>query len=503
MPTPVIGDIIFNEYASDNNANGNDFVEILTLTDNLDLRGLRITDNELIGGTLNNGEAVFVFVLSGDSFLSSVPKGTLIAVWSTSAGVTTDTFARAADSDWKLVLANGTGVTVSNDGLGGSVNVGLSTTGEALYLYLPGADGTSAGTDNMYLDFVSFEADGGDAPAGLVDLNLPSLADNAYYTGNTASGNDFTANWVTYDGFALGTNTTPGDPNPTQDLSSLRIVPIVVSVTATDDTAAEAGNNPGTFRITRTKSTVATLDVSYVITGTATNGTDYTPALTGIATIPIGSSFVDVTITPVDDAIVEPSETVILTLTDTSAYDLGAAGTETATVAITDNDTPSGGVTLTGTTGNDTLTGGTGNDTITGGLGNDTLTGGAGADLFIFNSLADGIDTITDFNPAEGDKILISASGFGGGLLAGTPLFDYNANFSGAAVTPNGSLFVGSGAAGNPGLQAGPSISSSFSYNTGANRLSVDSDGLAQVYQALAFFANGYALTVADIVVVA
>jgi Domain of unknown function (DUF4347)/FG-GAP-like repeat/Calx-beta domain len=112
----------------------------------------------------------------------------------------------------------------------------------------------------------------------------------------------------------------------------------IVTIAAPDPNAAEAGLNPGTFRISRTGGTSTALNVSYTIAGTATNGTDYTPTLAGTATIPVGSSTVDVTITPSDDAITEGSETAILTLTDTAAYNLGAPATQTATVAIADND---------------------------------------------------------------------------------------------------------------------------------------------------------------------
>ena len=50
-----------------------------------------------------------------------------------------------------------------------------------------------------------------------------------------------------------------------------------------------------------------------------------------------------------------------------------------------------------------------------GGYGADTLTGGAGADTFTFASLLDGknIDTITDFNAGEGDKIALNQAVFG------------------------------------------------------------------------------------------
>ena len=61
------------------------------------------------------------------------------------------------------------------------------------------------------------------------------------------------------------------------------------------------------------------------------------------------------------------------------------------------------------------LSGGAGNDHLDGGYGADTLTGGAGADTFTFASLLDGknIDTITDFNAGEGDKIALNQAVFG------------------------------------------------------------------------------------------
>jgi Ca2+-binding RTX toxin-like protein len=70
---------------------------------------------------------------------------------------------------------------------------------------------------------------------------------------------------------------------------------------------------------------------------------------------------------------------------------------------------------------NDLLTGADGFDTLIGGVGNDTLTGGAGADSFGFSSPANGVDTIADFS-VDDDTIFVSASGFGGGLVAGATI---------------------------------------------------------------------------------
>ena len=49
-----------------------------------------------------------------------------------------------------------------------------------------------------------------------------------------------------------------------------------------------------------------------------------------------------------------------------------------------------------------------GNNSLTGGAGNDTLTGGTGADTFVFGAHS-GLDTVTDFSAAGGDKIDVTA----------------------------------------------------------------------------------------------
>jgi Ca2+-binding RTX toxin-like protein len=56
--------------------------------------------------------------------------------------------------------------------------------------------------------------------------------------------------------------------------------------------------------------------------------------------------------------------------------------------------------------GGDLVMGGGGNDQIYGDLGDDTLTGGQGADVFHF-ATGGGHDLVTDFNPAQGDRIQI------------------------------------------------------------------------------------------------
>jgi VCBS repeat-containing protein len=73
---------------------------------------------------------------------------------------------------------------------------------------------------------------------------------------------------------------------------------------------------------------------------------------------------------------------------------------------------------IAGGSDDDFLSGGEGDDLLSGGSGSDVLTGGVGADIFDFQFASDGPDEITDLVSGT-DKIQVSASGFGGGLVAG------------------------------------------------------------------------------------
>jgi hypothetical protein len=109
----------------------------------------------------------------------------------------------------------------------------------------------------------------------------------------------------------------------------------VVTISASDPSAAENGPNNGTFTIMRSGSTAAPLVIQYSTGGTATSGSDYSP-LPGLVTIPAGQASAAISLVPIDDTAVEGSETVIVTLSTDPAYTLGA--TTSAVVTIADND---------------------------------------------------------------------------------------------------------------------------------------------------------------------
>lgn len=117
------------------------------------------------------------------------------------------------------------------------------------------------------------------------------------------------------------------------------IVANIVGVSAASPTAAEAGPTPAIFTVTRSISG-APLTVNYSITGTATNGVDYTNelggALSGTVTFAAADTTTNITIVPVDDGISEALESVVITITSGVGY--VAAGAAQAT--IDDNDAP-------------------------------------------------------------------------------------------------------------------------------------------------------------------
>ncbi len=111
-------------------------------------------------------------------------------------------------------------------------------------------------------------------------------------------------------------------------------------------------------------------------------------------------------------------------LTTIATKDVLAANVDTVTGSAQDD-------VIVGDGAANTIDGGAGNDKITGGGGIDVLTGGAGADDFVYNATSEGGDTITDFD-INVDEFLISASGFGGGLVAGNAVTFVN------GTTPGG-----------------------------------------------------------------
>ncbi len=146
------------------------------------------------------------------------------------------------------------------------------------------------------------------------------------------------------------TVTAPGgvvDPEGNNDSATdTDTITTVVSITATDAEVDENAPDGGTWRISR-NGTAGDLLVNLAVEGTSTtSATDWTatvatfvstgPNGTGTATIPDGSAFVDIVLTPTDDVAAEADETVVLTIAASALYTSGSAIDNEITIAAND-----------------------------------------------------------------------------------------------------------------------------------------------------------------------
>ena len=232
----------------------------------------------------------------------------------------------------------------------------------------------------------------------------------------------------------------------TQNSDTVTIVDddtFIATIVATDNLAVEANTvtNTGTFAISldAVNNTGSPVVVNYTVSGTANSGTDFT-ALTGSVSFANGQQNRTVIVTPINDNIVENSETVIVTLGSGTGYNLGATATSTATVNIDDTDTFTASVVSTTATANEspvangvfTISLGSTNTTgspivvdytvsgtATSGLDYNALSGS----VSIANNQSSGVVTVTPINDTtiEVNETVILTLAAGTGYTVGTP----------------------------------------------------------------------------------
>ena len=163
----------------------------------------------------------------------------------------------------------------------------------------------------------------------------------------------------------------------------------------------------------------------------------------------------DVVVAAKDSAGASDIQTLAVTVTNVAGVTLNGDNKANTVRGTDEEDTLSGGGgndTVDGGPGNDKLTGGAGADRVWGGagddvleggdgadslfgdVGNDRLTGGAGFDRFMYNTIGEGLDTITDFTLGQGgDRLEITdvLTGF----KAGSSIVQDYVRLSGGADT--------------------------------------------------------------------
>ncbi|HQQ63889.1 MAG TPA: type I secretion C-terminal target domain-containing protein, partial [Pseudomonadales bacterium] len=200
--------------------------------------------------------------------------------------------------------------------------------------------------------------------------------------------------------------------------SGTAVAPDHVTYTLTDDTTPTHDSSSATLALNVVANSITgTSADDTTVTMASTSGNDYMNGLAGNDTIDGGAGS-DILAGDLGND----------TLTGGTGDDLldGGAGDDSLSGGI-GSDTlrgSDGNDTLHGDAGNDSLSGDNGNDILfgdanddilSGGAGNDTLTGGTGSDTFVWKLNDQGVigapalDTVTDFNMAELDKLDLSS----------------------------------------------------------------------------------------------
>lgn len=173
---------------------------------------------------------------------------------------------------------------------------------------------------------VPFSAEAFDGSGDLVAVNPSWAVDGG---GSMSAAGVFTASSLG------GPFTVTATDGTLSGVASVKVIDSdAVGVAALDPSAAEP-SDPGVFRVRRFGSTAGALTVPFSVSGTATAGADYSGLGTSVV-IPDGASFTDLTVSVIDDFVVEPVETVTLVLQPDAAHTI--YGSEAAaTVEIADD----------------------------------------------------------------------------------------------------------------------------------------------------------------------
>ena len=198
--------------------------------------------------------------------------------------------------------------------------------------------GTGTATSGVDYSFTSPELV--NIPAGVYDGTAgTAVALTLTITGDTDVESDETID------LSLGTPT--GDASlGTQTTTTYTITnddTPVATITASDDTATELGTTPGSFTVSLNalNGTGSDIVVDYTVGGDATPGSDYN-TLSGSVAISDGQTNASILVTPIDDALTELDETVVVTLDAGTGYTVGTPNNDTVTIVSEDDVQPAG-----------------------------------------------------------------------------------------------------------------------------------------------------------------
>ncbi|OCQ90156.1 hypothetical protein BCD64_19755 [Nostoc sp. MBR 210] len=323
-----IGDIAFVGF----NADGNDNIAFVALAEIPAGETIYFEDNEWNGtGFVDTNESAFSWTAT-----TSVAAGTIVRIDNIGSGT--------------ITASTGT-ATIPVAGRGS--NRGLAAGDEVLYAY--------QGTPGSPTTFITAVANGGFNTAnglltntgltvGTTALDLSTVDDDAdigAYNGNRSGQSSFSAylpiinnaaNWQTQDGTGDQSIDSMAPDVPFSSLAfSITGGNPTVNLSVSSSTGTEAGTTIITVSATTSSPVSGNQTVNLGVSGTGIDAGDYILS-NNIITIPDGQTNGSVTFTVVDDALIEGTETAILTISNPSPGI--TLGTTTQNITITDNDFP-------------------------------------------------------------------------------------------------------------------------------------------------------------------
>ena len=237
-----------------------------------------------------------------------------------------------------VLLFNGTGVQA---GLTFVLTPSILAGARSNEVFFTGTLSNTDPTNDLYLNDIQIDPGyplffGFTADTNVFFANVPGIlsAGQTYSDivfGVTIKTNAFTGDYFGTISILGGSNIFASSILATQ---TFQVSTIDVSITANIPNAYKFGSQPGSFVITRNGGNNVNFFVNYAITGTASNGVNYSSITNSVA--PTNASASTITILPLADNQVDGDRTVALTLLSSPLYNLLAPVSATVTI----HDTP-------------------------------------------------------------------------------------------------------------------------------------------------------------------
>jgi T1SS-143 domain-containing protein len=268
---------------------------------------------------------------SNESVIATVTTATGGATVSATNNVATGTI---TDNDQPTVAVSVSPASVAEDG---ATNLVYTFTLSNPSAFATTVNYTLSGSATNGTDYTGSALTGTvTIPAGstTATITIDPTADTTFEGNETVTA---TINSATSNAVALTATTAAATGTITNDDTAP-----VVSIAVTPSTIAEdaAAGNVMTYTVSLSNPSSVDTVVTYTLTGSATEGTDYATAATRTVTILAGQTSATFTVDPTSDTVFESNESVIATVTTATGGATVSATNNVATGTITDNDQP-------------------------------------------------------------------------------------------------------------------------------------------------------------------